>query len=49
VIVRAQIDSNNTKEGDDAMRVLAQVETDGGTVCAIGEGLVVERVWKSRI
>ncbi|KAK6859202.1 hypothetical protein PG995_005055 [Apiospora arundinis] len=49
VVVRAQIDSLATKEGDNKMHVLAQVETDGGIVCAIGEGLVVEKVWKGKL
>ncbi|KAK6836789.1 hypothetical protein PG987_007284 [Apiospora arundinis] len=49
VVVRAQINSIATKEGDNKMHVLAQVETDGGIVCAIGEGLVVEKVWKGKL
>ncbi|KAK8859222.1 Verlamelin biosynthesis protein B [Apiospora arundinis] len=49
VIVRAQINSIATKEGDMKMHVLAHVETGCGTVCAIGEGLVVEKVWKSTL
>ncbi|KAK8116418.1 uncharacterized protein PG998_004699 [Apiospora kogelbergensis] len=49
VIVRAQIDSIKTKEGDDKMHVFAQVETGGGMVCAVGEGLIVEKIWKSRL
>lgn len=49
VIVRAQIDSLVTKEGEAKMHVLAQVETAGGMVCAIGEGLLIEKVWKSNL
>ncbi|KAK7964309.1 hypothetical protein PG996_008002 [Apiospora saccharicola] len=49
VIVRAQIDSLATKEGESKMHVLAQVETEGGVVCAIGEGLLLERIWKSNL
>ncbi|KAK8079196.1 hypothetical protein PG994_003003 [Apiospora phragmitis] len=59
VIVRAQIDSIATKEGDDKMHVMAQVETEGGVICAIGGGLgcgeVVEKLhlkycdWKRRV
>ncbi|KAK7912116.1 hypothetical protein PG985_014597 [Apiospora marii] len=49
VIVRAQIDSLATKQGDAKMHVLAQVETDDGKVCAIGEGLLVEKMWKSNL
>ncbi|KAK8062261.1 hypothetical protein PG997_014358 [Apiospora hydei] len=46
VIVRAQIDGFATKEGEAKMCVLAQVETEGGVVCAIGEGVLMER-WRS--
>ncbi|KAK8112614.1 hypothetical protein PG984_013140 [Apiospora sp. TS-2023a] len=49
VIVRAQIDSLATKEGESKLHVLAQVETEGGIVCAIGEGLLLERIWKSSL
>lgn len=49
VIVRAQIDSQATKEGHAKMRVLAQVETEDGKVCALGEGLLVEKIWKSNL
>ncbi|KAK8030071.1 hypothetical protein PG993_011362 [Apiospora rasikravindrae] len=49
LIVRAQIDSQATKEGDNKIYVLAQVETENGVVCAIGESLIIEKIWKSNI
>ncbi|KAK7959429.1 uncharacterized protein PG986_004283 [Apiospora aurea] len=44
VIVRAQIDAFATMEGEAKICVLAQVEAEGGVVCAIGEGVLMERL-----
>lgn len=43
VVVRAQVDSRRTREGDRKIFVFARVEGEGGVVFATGEGLLIER------
>ena len=44
VVVRAQVDSRRTREGDRKIFVLARVEGEDGVVYATGEGLLIEKV-----
>ncbi|KAI0179562.1 hypothetical protein GGR52DRAFT_570441 [Hypoxylon sp. FL1284] len=47
VLVRTQISAEKTRGG--RMVVRASIEGEGGVVYAVGESLVVEKVWKARL
>ncbi|KAI4862982.1 hypothetical protein F4820DRAFT_428603 [Hypoxylon rubiginosum] len=47
VLVRTQISAKETRGGK--MIIRASVEGDGGVVYAVGESMVVEKVWKGKL